>query len=58
LQWSQRQEELPWYEAGGNGDVSRPKKESRSYQLAARVWQRLPLGVANMLGPKIVRGIP
>lgn len=28
------------------------------YQLAVRMWQRLPLGVANWLGPRVVRFIP
>lgn len=28
------------------------------YRTMIKVWQRLPLAVANYVGPKIVRGIP
>jgi serine/alanine adding enzyme len=28
------------------------------YHLAVRIWQHLPLGVANWLGPHVVRSIP
>lgn len=28
------------------------------YQLAIRAWQRLPLPVANLLGPRLVRNLP
>jgi len=28
------------------------------FRLATRIWQRLPLSIANVLGPRIVRAIP
>jgi FemAB-related protein (PEP-CTERM system-associated) len=31
---------------------------NQSYSKAVQVWQRLPLGVANALGPLVVRNIP
>ena len=40
------------------GDVGDLRPENRKYQLAIRLWQRLPVCVANLLGPAIVRGIP
>ncbi len=57
-QWSDREEPLPWIEAGRGGAVTRPKKEAGHFQLAAQLWRRLPLAVATPLGARIVRGIP
>ncbi|AMW04157.1 hypothetical protein GEMMAAP_03535 [Gemmatimonas phototrophica] len=57
-QWTDVEEPLPWYEVGNSSAVARPQKESRHFQLAARLWQKLPLPVATALGPRIVRGIP
>jgi len=34
------------------------RKENPRYRWATEVWKRLPLGVANWLGPRIVRSIP
>lgn len=30
----------------------------RRYCLAVRIWPHLPLGVANGVGPRVVRSIP
>ena len=57
-QWSDEEVPLPWIEAGGNSAVTRPKKEAGHFQLAARLWRRLPLAIATPLGGRIVRGIP
>jgi serine/alanine adding enzyme len=32
--------------------------KSSKYELAIKVWQRLPLAVTNFLGPRIVKSIP
>ena len=32
--------------------------DNPKYKLAVRFWKKLPLGVANRLGPWIVRNIP
>jgi serine/alanine adding enzyme len=34
------------------------KPDSNRFRLAVRMWKRLPLPVANGLGPLIVRSIP
>ena len=34
------------------------RPDNKKYRLAIRLWQRLPLPLANALGPAIVRGIP
>ena len=45
--WTSNRKELP--------DIS---PNNPKYQLAIRLWKRLPLGVANRLGPLIARAIP
>jgi serine/alanine adding enzyme len=58
-QWGATETPLHWeyvlltrHEAPSDG------KESDSFSAAISLWQRLPLRVANMLGPAIVRHIP
>jgi FemAB-related protein (PEP-CTERM system-associated) len=45
-----------WLAPGRKLPELRP--ESPRYALAIRAWKRLPVAVANTLGPRIVRGIP
>jgi FemAB-related protein (PEP-CTERM system-associated) len=58
-QW--RPEEVPlhwyyWLAPGASLPHLRP--DNPKYRLAIRLWQLLPLFVANRLGPRIVRSIP
>ena len=57
-QWGAVDEPLWWYTGRGMGEASMPSPASAKFRLAVRVWQRLPLAVANALGPRIVRNIP
>lgn len=58
-QWGTRELPLHWEYILLDGQelpglsVNNPK-----FQLAIAAWKKLPVGVANVLGPKIVRGIP
>ena len=58
-QWGAEPSPLVWeyWTAGAPPDFSIDQK-SGTYGRAASVWQRLPLGVTNLFGPRIVRGIP
>jgi CelD/BcsL family acetyltransferase involved in cellulose biosynthesis len=58
LQWGGREEPLHWYYPGSVGAASVPQKEQGHFALASRIWRRLPLPIATVLGPRIVRGIP
>jgi FemAB-related protein (PEP-CTERM system-associated) len=61
LQWGSREEQLWWYQYGRGADVSHgatPSQDTGVFALASRVWQRMPVSVANRLGPSIVRFIP
>jgi serine/alanine adding enzyme len=57
--WRCEEHHLHWYYWLGRG-VSIPhlRPDNPRFRLATRVWQKLPLGIANLLGPRIVRSIP
>jgi hypothetical protein len=40
------------------GDTQAMRPENKKFQLAIRLWQRLPVPVTRLLGPMIARGIP
>lgn len=56
-QWGGRDEPLYWHQWTG-GRAKTPSPDDGAYALGVRVWQRLPLQIANALGPHIVRHIP
>lgn len=57
-QWGASPHPAVWqyYRREGRSDEMRPDNSKFSY--AIRLWQKLPVAVANRLGPWIVRGIP
>jgi len=57
-QWGAKQEPAEWQYYRRNGTVRDVRPDNPRYQQLIRWWQKLPLGVANLLGPHIVRGIP
>jgi serine/alanine adding enzyme len=62
-QWGAEPVPLFWYrwERNGSGRETAASEESergRIMQVATAVWQRLPLGIANMLGPLISGALP
>jgi FemAB-related protein (PEP-CTERM system-associated) len=57
-QWGGEDHPLHWTRWSPKGDASPPAKEGGIYQKAIAVWQRLPLPVANTVGPLISRGLP
>ncbi len=58
-QWNPEEIPLAWYHwtPDGNG-LPQLNPENPRFCLAIRLWQRLPLAVANFLGPRIVRFLP
>ncbi len=56
-QWGGRDIELPWLQWPDAG-AAPPSTESAGFGLASRAWQRLPVSLANRLGPALVRRIP
>jgi hypothetical protein len=57
-QWGGRDVPLPWHAWPPTAASTVPDSSSGAYALAASLWQRLPLRVANLLGPPIARRLP
>jgi len=57
--WVCQEKPLHWYYWLSQGSpLPELRAENPRYRLATRLWQRLPLAVANLIGPRIVRAIP
>src|SRR5437867_4444217 len=58
-QWGARPLPLYWYHWSADGrPVREVSKENSRYQLAIKIWQRLPIALTRVVGPLIVRNIP
>jgi serine/alanine adding enzyme len=58
-QWGAQPVQLHWLYWMARGDkVPTLNASNPKYALASRVWRRLPLAVANAIGPWIVRNLP
>jgi serine/alanine adding enzyme len=58
LQWSSRDQELWWYQHTKAADAATPSPTDSAYAWGPRLWKKLPLVLANRLGPRIVRYLP
>ncbi len=57
-QWGATPHPLVWEYAGLDGGLPDQSPRNPKFKLAIAIWQRLPLAVANRLGPVVVRNIP
>jgi serine/alanine adding enzyme len=57
-QWGGVDVALPWAQWSASETTAPPTKESPLFRAAAACWRRLPLVVANHLGPPIARCLP
>ncbi|MEM7610326.1 MAG: FemAB family XrtA/PEP-CTERM system-associated protein [Pseudomonadota bacterium] len=58
-QWGAEPRPLYWhYWLRDGGELPQLNPRNTKYQLAIKAWQKLPLPVANFLGPRIVRNLP
>jgi len=58
-QWGAAPVPLYWeYGLIGGGELPNASPTNPKFRLAIAVWKQLPLGVANRIGPMIVRAIP
>ena len=57
-QWGGTDVALPWAFWSRGADVGTPSADSPALQLAVAVWRRLPLAIANRLGPILSRHLP
>jgi FemAB-related protein (PEP-CTERM system-associated) len=58
-QWGARPEQLRWhYWLPADRALPRLNPDNPKYRTAIALWQRLPLRVANLLGPLIIKNLP
>lgn len=58
-QWGAEQQPLTWhYWLSDGNSLPQLNPENPKYRAAIAVWRRLPLSMANRLGPPIVRNLP
>lgn len=58
-QWGAKEKQLYWHYWLRDGqDLPQLTPNNAKYQLAIKAWQRLPLFIANRLGPRIVKNLP
>ena len=57
-QWAATDVALPWLHGSVRGRDAPPSPEAPLYRLATRIWGRVPLPVANRLGPMLSRYLP
>lgn len=58
-QWGAEPLQLHWhYWLKGGGELPRLNPSNPKYRLAVAAWQKLPLPVANWLGPHLVKHLP
>lgn len=58
-QWGARPQQLHWYYWMKEGrQVPQLNPQNPKYAVAIRLWQHLPVPVANLLGPHIVKHLP
>ncbi|HET9982679.1 MAG TPA: FemAB family XrtA/PEP-CTERM system-associated protein [Longimicrobiales bacterium] len=58
LQWSADERPLWWYQHARRGRHATPAPTDPAFAWGPRLWRRLPLPLATVLGPRIVRSIP
>lgn len=58
MQWGAEEYPLPWAQWTPRGVASTPNPDSAKFRIATRVWSRLPVGIANLVGPRISRLLP
>jgi serine/alanine adding enzyme len=58
LQWGGHDVPLPWPSWSRSGHVGTPSPEKPIFQIATAVWSRLPMAVANRIGPILARQLP
>lgn len=57
-QWGTEDRPLAWAQWSPGGVSSTPSPDSAKYRLATRVWQKLPIGLTNAVGPVLARSLP
>lgn len=57
-QWGGADVPLPWSQYAAGSVKAPPSPDDPALSLGPRVWRHLPLSIANLLGPRVVRFLP
>lgn len=57
-QWGAVEHPAHWQYYRRHGTVSDARPDNPKYQKLIKLWQKLPVSLANVIGPFVVRGIP
>jgi FemAB-related protein (PEP-CTERM system-associated) len=58
VRWGAESTPIYWqYKALGKGEATLPSEQSAKYNLAVNLWKRMPVGLANWIGPRVRKGI-
>ena len=57
-QWGGDDVQLPWAFWSKRADSGTPSADSPAFKLAVAAWRRLPVAIANRLGPTLARQLP
>ena len=57
-QWGARDVPLPWLAWSRSGGPGLPTAERPLFRLASEMWSRIPVAVANRVGPYLARRLP
>jgi FemAB-related protein (PEP-CTERM system-associated) len=56
MQWGAQEVPMYWHQWRPDGaSISQPNGTSSVYRFAAWMWQRMPLGVTNTVGPQLIK---
>ncbi|MGH7460399.1 MAG: GNAT family N-acetyltransferase, partial [Longimicrobiales bacterium] len=58
MQWGTCDEPLFWYRWPELPHRQTPRQDQGSMALATRLWRRMPMAIANLVGPQLRGGIP
>lgn len=58
LQWGGHDVPLPWPSWSRDGKAGTPSPDRPVFRIATAVWSRLPMAIANRLGPILARQLP
>jgi hypothetical protein len=57
-QWGGRDVPLPWCQDTAGGRAATPSADDAALSWGPRLWRWLPLPIANLLGPQVIRFLP
>ena len=58
-QWGAEPVSCYWYNWSASGDDgSELSNDNPKFQLAIKIWQRMPIALSNFIGPRLVKYLP